>query len=120
MNRKNFVLLEGNICNEPKYRTFQKQLEGQESREISVVDLTLAVDGGRNGISNEVFFAKLQAFDKGADLLKDYRKGDKLLVWATARNNEWVNRDNIKCREVVFRVNHFLPINIKEFSDEEE
>lgn len=113
MNRKNMHVIEGNLVADPKLTTFTKQDNNGKSREVNVVNFTIAANGGRDGHSNEVFFARCEAFDSGAERIAEYRKGDCLHIEAIGRNKEWKGKDGETKRDVVFRVTHFIEVSLK-------
>jgi single-strand DNA-binding protein len=61
--------------------------------------------------ANEATFLELEAWDSGAQRIYEmFRKGDPILVEASAKNSVWVDKDGNEQRKIVFRVSRFWPI----------
>jgi len=100
------VLLEGNLTRDPEVK--------QTTGGTSVANFTLAVNGReyeRNGEKvRDVTFVDCEAWDSGAELLGDYKKGEKLFIKGELKQNSWEDNDGNKRSKLVVRCNHFSKI----------
>ena len=115
MNRKNHVVLEGNLTSDPRFQTYLKTDKDGNEKEIRVCNFTIACDGGRDGRSDEVYFANCECWDSAADRIAELTKGDCLHIEGILRNKKWTDKKtNLERNEVVVRVCHFIPVYVKD------
>lgn len=100
------VLLEGNLTRDPDVK---KTTGG-----TSVANFTLAVNGReyeKNGEKvRDVTFVDCEAWDSGAELLSDYKKGEKLFIKGELKSNSWEDAEGNKRSKLIVRCNHFSKI----------
>lgn len=114
MNRKNNVRLEGNLIGDPKINQFNRLDKDGKERENTVANFRIACDGGRDGHSDEVYYASCECWDSSAHRIAEFRKGDAIYVEGCLRNKEWVDKKtNEKRFDTIIRVTHFIPVFIK-------
>ena len=90
----------------------------------SVLNFTLAVTrkfkkAGTGELGKQVYFLDFEAWDTGAQTIaRDFRKGDPIIVHASARSNTY-EKDDRKITRVVFRVEEFEYIPFTKRNDVE-
>ena len=80
--------------------------------DVDLVTFTLAVPEYRREKDGEkkrnVSYFDFEAWDTGAITLAKYReKGDEIFVHASARPNNWTDREGVKRYQIKFRVKEF-------------
>jgi single stranded DNA-binding protein len=69
--------------------------------------------------SVESTYLDMEAWDSGAEKIAEiFKKGDPILVEASAKNSLWVDKDGVEQRKIVFRVSRFYPI-VKSYQKDE-
>jgi single-strand DNA-binding protein len=71
--------------------------------------------------ATEATYLDLEAWDSGAKKIYEiFKKGDPILVEASAKNAIWVDRDGNEQRKIVFRVSRFYPLSRKPRQNDNE
>ena len=99
----------GRFTRDPELLTVKT---GETGRETNVVNFTLAVTRKfkkRDGeLNKQVEYLLFEAWDSGADVIvRHFRKDDPIIVYASARNNQFETSKGDKISQVVFRVERF-------------
>ena len=93
--------------------------------DVDLVTFTLAVPEYRREKDGEkkrnVNYFDFEAWDTGAVTIAKYsEKGDEIFVHASARPNNWTDREGVKRYQVKFRVKEFKILNFNKKQDETE
>jgi len=113
MNRKNMCNFEGKLTKDPVVHKLNRSLNDGQTKTVDVCNFILAVEGGRDGESDEVYFLKCETWDTAALAMMEYRKGDVIFVQGNMKNKRWVDKKTNETRhEDVLRVQHFIPVYI--------
>lgn len=122
LNSNNTVIFEGKLANDPFFNKFPRTDKNtQETKETAVVRFTVALDGGKDGSSNETVYVPCEAWDTAADIIADYKKGDRIAGFGILRNNKWKDKETQEERkEMVIRVSRFFEVNIRSRDDYED
>src|SRR5687767_1007541 len=64
--------------------------------------------------ASEATYLDMEAWDSGAERIYEmFRKGDGIVVEASAKNSVWIDKEGNEQRKIVFRVSHFYPVGRK-------
>lgn len=64
--------------------------------------------------ATEATYLDMEAWDSGAKrIFEIFKKGDGILVEASAKNSVWIDKEGNEQRKIVFRVSRFYPLNRK-------
>lgn len=115
MNRRNLSFMEGNLTKDPVLALLNRTDKDGNNQEVSVCNFTLAINGGRDGNSDEVYFAHCELWDTAAKAMAEYRKGDCIRVEGNMKTKKWVDKKtNEERSKDVLRVSHFSPCYVRE------
>jgi len=86
--------------------------------ETQVCEFTLAENYYRkdkdNNKINEAHFFNCVAWDSGAEIIaKNFKKGNRMLIEAIAKQERWEDEKNNKKSRIIFRVNEFSMIDFE-------
>jgi single-strand DNA-binding protein len=102
----NVVLIKGNLTRDPEVKYTQSG--------TAVANFSLAVNGReyeKNGEKvRDVTFVDCEAWDSGAELLGDFKKGDKVGVEGELKQNSWEDAEGNKRSKLTIRCNHFYRV----------
>lgn len=110
MRDRNICQFVGNLVADPELK--------QTQAGTSVVNLRLAVNATRvknaetgEWTDGDVAYFDFEAWDSGAELLGQMKKGDRLFVECLAKLDTWKDKETGANRsKVMFRINNFIPI----------
>jgi len=110
MNKCLFV---GRFVRDPKlYEITKNNNDGASGDKTAVVDFTLAISRkfkkGNGEIGKQTNYLDFEAWDSGAQVIaNNFKKGDQIVIFASARNNSYEDSNGSKLNRVVFRVEEF-------------
>lgn len=86
---------------------------------LLAVDRTFTTHDGDKG--KETTWLRMEVWAEAAQMIcKHFKKGNRILVEASAKNNNWENAQGEKRHEIVFRVNKFYFCDSKRNEEEVE
>lgn len=102
---ENSCVITGNFVKDPVLKSTEQS---------SVVSFTLGVTLPKSKDSKESHYLDFEAWDTGAETINKYaKKGDKIIVFCTARQNKWKDAEGQNRSRIVFRVNKFKLLDHK-------
>lgn len=114
----NQCMFMGNITHDPELRTVGTQ-------GTQVLNFSIAVSRNykrSNGETvKEVNFFPLEAWDSGAETIhRHFKKGDPIIVFCSAKNEKWEDKEGNKRSTIKFRVDRFefVPSRTRKENDE--
>lgn len=114
VNSNNLFLFKGVIVSPPKFHTWTTTDKAGNDREDAVVRFTMVLEGGKDGCSKEKTRLTFEAWDSAADILAEYKVGDKIGGEGMLRNNKWKDKTTNEERSAtVVRMSSFYEIDIR-------